>query len=636
MNAINKFPGILDPSSLLEITTDCVVFIDRDWRFRYLNSKAVEQLSGERDLVGANLWEAFPELVGTDFDGAYRRAMAGGLPTRAEAFYEPLSAWFVANAYPSREGLIVFFRNTTHTKLNEAALGASEERFRVLFETLTQGVLFINRDGVITDANPAAAELMGVSLEAMRGHVYHSPNWQVIDAAGQLLPPDDYLTTVALRTGQVERGRVIAIFNRRLGEQRWLRGDAIPQFSPGDPNPTGVCILFSDITEQIRAEAAWSASQEHLARAQKVAAVGSTELDFKTGQWNWSDEAFRLYGFDKSNVSPSLGLLLSVVHKDDREQIRLGVERAARGIAPKPLEYRIVRPDGQHRVIHRVAELIRDSAGQVTGFIGTNRDVTELRAAEREKAELQAQLLRAQRLESLGTLAGGIAHDLGNTLVPITVLSGLLLKGNVPEGRMRECLELIQKSAARGRDLIKRILTFARRSEPEQGLVDMTALVGGVLPLLRSALPATITISERLGAVPLIMADEGQLSQVMMNLVKNAADAIGDRIGVIVIEVAAEGNAMSEVADATVRLSVIDNGCGMGKEVRRRAFEPFFTTKAVNEGTGLGLSVVHGIVTSHGGSISLDSRPGKGTRLDIRLPVRIPAPSLDEDEGDNP
>jgi PAS domain-containing protein len=184
MSAINELPGILDPSTILEITTDCVMLIDGDWRFRYLNSKAVEQLSGGRDLVRANLWEAFPELAGTDFDVAYRRALADGLPTRAEAFYDPLGAWFVANAYPSPEGLIVFFRNTTHRKLNEAALGASEERFRVLFETLTQGVLFINRDGVITDANPAAAELLGVSLEAMRGHVYHSPNWQIIDAAG--------------------------------------------------------------------------------------------------------------------------------------------------------------------------------------------------------------------------------------------------------------------------------------------------------------------------------------------------------------------------------------------------------------------------------------------------------------------
>ena len=479
MNTFNELPGILDPGTILEITTDCVMLIDADWRFRYLNSKAVEQLSRGRDLKHANLWEAFPELAGTDFDIAYRRAMADGLPTRAEAFYEPLGAWFVANAYPSREGLIVFFRNTTSRKLNEAALGASEERFRVLFETLTQGVLFINRDGIITDANPAAAELMGVSLEAMRGHIYHSPNWKIIDAAGRVVPPDDYLTTVALRTGQVERGRVISIFNRRLGEQRWLSGEAIPQFNPGDPSPSGVCILFSDVTEQRRAEAACSASEEHLARAQSVAAVGSTELDFKTDQWKWSDEAFRLYGFDKSSVSPSLDLLLSVVHKDDRDDLRLGVERAARGIAPKPLEYRIVRPDGQHRSIHRVAELIRDSAGQVTGFIGTNRDVTDLRAAEREKAELQSQLLHAQRLEALGRLAGGIAHDLGNTLVPVTVLSGLLLKGDVPEGRMRECLELIQKSAVRGRDLIKRILTFARRSDPVQGLVDMTALVSG-------------------------------------------------------------------------------------------------------------------------------------------------------------
>jgi PAS domain S-box-containing protein len=633
MNATCKVPEFLDPGTILEITSDCVMFVDRAWRFRYLNSKAVEDLSEGRDLLGADLWEAFPDLDGTDFGTAYRRAMADGVPTRAEAFFAPLNSWFVANAYPSLDGLTVFFRNTTTGKLSEAALGASEERFRMLFETLTQGVLFVNRDGVITDANPAAAELLGVSLEAMRGHVYHSPSWQIIDDAGQVLPTAEYLTTVALRTGLVERGRIMSIFNRKLGEHRWLSGDAIPQFSPGDPNPTGVCILFSDITEPRRVETELRASQAHLARAQRVAAVGSAEVDFRTDCWKWTDETYRMYGLDKATTTPSFELLLSVVHEDDRKRVRSGIEQARRGIASKPIEYRIVRPDGQVRALRREAELIRDSAGAVTGVIATKRDVTELRAAERERAELQTQLLHAQRLEALGTLAGGIAHDLNNTLVPIISLSGLLLKGAAPAGRERECLELIQKSGTRGRDLVKRILTFARRSEPEQRWVDMTALVGGALPLLRSALPTTITIKEQLAPVAPIMADEGQLCQVLMNLVKNAADAIGDRIGEIVIEVAMDDGSAPDDTGGAVRLGVIDSGCGMGEETRRRAFEPFFTTKAVNEGTGLGLSVVHGIVAGHAGLISVDSRPGQGTRFDIRLPVHGTYSSPDEGEN---
>src|ERR1700733_9391863 len=107
MNAISKVPGFLDPDTILETTTDCVIFIDRDWRFRYLNSKAASELSERGDLLGANLWEAFPELAGTDFGTAYRRAMADGVPTRAEAFFAPLNSWFVANAYPSPDGLTV-------------------------------------------------------------------------------------------------------------------------------------------------------------------------------------------------------------------------------------------------------------------------------------------------------------------------------------------------------------------------------------------------------------------------------------------------------------------------------------------------------------------------------------------------
>jgi len=632
MSATNEVPGCLDPDTILEVTSDCVIFIDRGWRFRYLNPKAVEQLSEGCDLLGANLWEALPGLAGTEFEAAYRRAIADGAPTHAEAFYAPLNAWFVANAYPSRDGLTIFFRDTTHVKLHEAALGASEERFRTLFETLTEGVLFINRDGVITDANPAAAELLGVSREAMHGHLYYSPRWQIEDKAGEVLPPEQYLSTVALRTGQVERGRVISIFNRKLGERRWLRGDAIPQFRSGDPSPTGVCILFSDITEHRRAETELRASQAHLARAQRVAAVGSAEVDFGTDRWKWSDETYRIYGLDKASTTPSFDLLLSVVHEDDRERIRSAITQVRYGVVSKPIEYRIVRADGQVRVLRREAELIRDPAGAVTGVIATKRDVTELRAAERERAELQAQLLHAQRLEALGTLAGGIAHDLNNTLVPIVALSSFLLKGEAPEGRERECLELIQKSGARGRDLVKRILTFARRTEPERGWVDMVSVVRGALPLLRSTLPSTITIREQLAPVPPIMADQGQLGQVLMNLVKNAADAIGDRIGAIVIELAAEAEPTHRGNEPAVRLSVIDSGCGMCEETRLRAFEPFFTTKAVNEGTGLGLSVVHGIVTSHGGSISVDSRPDRGTRFDIHLPANGTNPISDEGE----
>jgi PAS domain S-box-containing protein len=585
-----------------------------------------------RDLLGANIWEAFPDLAGADFEAAYRRAMTSGLPTRAEAFFGPQNAWFVATVYPSRDGLIIFFRDTTHVKLYEAALGASEERFRILFETLTQGVLFISRDGVITDANPAAAELLGMSLEAMRGHRYHDSSWRIIDDAGKVLPSERYLTSVALRSGQVGRGRVMSIFNRKLGEQRWLRGDAIPQFSPGDPNPTGVCILFSDITEQRRAETACSASQAHLARAQSVAAVGSAEVDFQTDRWKWSDETYRIYGLDKATTAPSFELLLSLVHQDDRERVRSAIKQARSGIASKPIEYRIVRADGQVRVLRREAELIRDAAGAVTGVIATKRDVTELRAAEREKAELQTQLLHSQRLEALGTLAGGIAHDLNNTLVPIVSLSSLLLKGDAPGARERQCLELIQKSGARGRDLVKRILTFARRTEPERGWIDMAALVDGTPPLLRSTLPSTITIREQLAPVPPIMADEVQLGQVLMNLVKNAADPIADRVGVIAIEVAVQAEASCDGGDGGVRLSVIDSGCGMNGETRRRAFEPFYTTKAVNEGTGLGLSVVHGIVASHGGLISVDSRPDQGSRIDIHLPAGSANPVSDEGE----
>lgn len=362
-----------------------------------------------------------------------------------------------------------------------------------------------------------------------------------------------------------------------------------------------------------------SVGEAHLARAQRIAGIGSAEIYFDDDRWIWSDELYRISGLDPASASPSLDLLMKILHEEDRDRVLSGLETARRGVTPEPIEYRIIRPDGSLRVLQREAELIRDDRGAVIGMISTKRDVTELREAERQKAELERQVLRMQRKDALGTLAGGVAHDINNLLLPIFAMTDELLR-SAPEGsRDREYISLIRQAGTRARDLVRRLLTFARCDEPKVEPIDLARFVADALPLLRSSLPGTIALRQKMAPVPLILADEGQLHQVLLNLVTNSAQAIGVAGGEITIEVRPTTNGAGSLHPSGVRLAVVDDGCGMDDEIQRRAFEPFFTTKSVQNGTGLGLAVVQGIVASHGGSIAVKSEPGRGTRIDIHF-----------------
>jgi signal transduction histidine kinase len=207
-----------------------------------------------------------------------------------------------------------------------------------------------------------------------------------------------------------------------------------------------------------------------------------------------------------------------------------------------------------------------------------------------------------------------MAHDLNNTLVPIVALSKSLLR-RLPEGsRDRASLELVVQAADRARDLVGRVLTFSRKEQVQHKPVQLDQVVDQGVKLLRSLVPTTIDLVSELDVVPPIMGDPGQCYQVLVNLISNAARAIGTGPGVISVRLEHDSNT------GRVVLSVQDTGCGMDEATQRRIFEPFYTTRKVGEGTGLGLSVVHGIVSRHGGTIEVKSAPGEGTTFFIRLP----------------
>ncbi|MEN6440400.1 MAG: ATP-binding protein [Syntrophobacter sp.] len=264
---------------------------------------------------------------------------------------------------------------------------------------------------------------------------------------------------------------------------------------------------------------------------------------------------------------------------------------------------------------------LRDNAGTITNYVFVSRDVSQ-------EERLEKQLRQSQKMEALGTLAGGIAHDFNNILGAIISCTEFALE-DAPEGSpTREDLEHVLKASYRGKNLIKQILTFSRRGEQERQPVQIGPLIKECLKFLRASLPASMEIRQNISAESgMILADPTQIHQVIMNLCTNAAHAMRDKGGLLDVSLS-EVNvdpsaeyARDGVTGPCMRLAVADTGHGMDQKTLERIFDPFFTTKKRGEGTGLGLSVVHGIVTNHGGGIHVYSEPGRGTTFEVFLPL---------------
>jgi PAS domain S-box-containing protein len=363
-------------------------------------------------------------------------------------------------------------------------------------------------------------------------------------------------------------------------------------------------------------------SEDQLKRAQRLAKVGSDVRNLRTGERQWSDETYRIFGVRRETFAATRDDVFAMIHPEDQPLVMAGRAKTAAGTAPEPFEYRIVRPDGEVRHVYREWELIRDDAGNPVQLLGTVQDITDRRHTEQ-------QLRLAQKMEALGTLAGGMAHDINNCLVPVLSLTDLLLE-TVPAGSaQRNCIELIRDAGGRIRDLVRRILIFSRHDAVVRTPFDLRAVLAESIKLLRATLPATIDLRSRVELDEAIVeGDSGQIGQILLNLCVNAADAIGDRSGTI--ELSLDSVELGKPLDAMggqiapgsyFRLQATDTGCGMDEATIAHIFEPFYTTKAPGKGTGLGLAMVHTIVNAHSGHLRVSSCLGAGTTLGIYLPA---------------
>ncbi len=375
---------------------------------------------------------------------------------------------------------------------------------------------------------------------------------------------------------------------------------------------------YRDITKQKCVEQELMRSRENLARAQRIAHVGCWEHDLVNNATFYSDEFLIIWGLTNTSPLASCLDLAKFVHPEDRQEFIDSSRAAVKGWAVPPFDFRIHRPGGAERILHCEHRMDFDENDRPIRFFATVQDITELHLAQQRERELEKQLMHSQKLEALGTLAGGIAHDLNNTLVPIMALSKITAREFEIDSPLRANLETIFDASQQARDLVKRILAFSRNEEVDKRICDVAEIVNEALKLMRATVPSTIRLEARIAPVPPIMADASQIQQLVTNLIMNAAQAIGHQLGKVTVILDTREDASF---DREICLSVLDTGAGIEEGVRQRIFEPFFTTKPVGQGTGLGLSIVHAIVTSHSGRIDVRSARGEGTRFEIYFPV---------------
>jgi PAS domain S-box-containing protein len=313
-------------------------------------------------------------------------------------------------------------------------------------------------------------------------------------------------------------------------------------------------------------------------------------------------------------------------------------EQSIQGIKLTPYEVEVYHKDGSVHRLEVTEEPVFDKYGKVTAVEGIAHDISSRILAEKQLAKAQESLQQSQKMEAIGTLAGGIAHDFNNILTPIIGYTEIGQLGLPEDSKGWKNAQEVLKAANQAKELIRQILTFSRHTEKEKKPVLLQALVKEALQLLRASIPATIEIRESVDPnCDAISANPSQMHQILMNLCTNAYSAMRDEGGILVISLAEiEISPDNYIANLDLqpgrhlRLEVSDTGTGIEKDKLERIFEPYFTTKPKDEGTGLGLSVVHGIVTSHGGHITVYSEPGQGSTFHVYLPVLVKLQTRDE------
>ena len=517
-------------------------------------------------------------------------------------------------------GILARTFNIMTGKLRQSmdSLKKSEEKYRSIFENALEGLFQNTVDGHSLSANPAMARILG----------YDSPDELISDVTdiGKEIYVNPLDRDILIST-LIEQRKIFDFEVQMYRKDRtkiWVSISA-RMISDHTDGPAVFEGFITDISARRHAEEALAESRNYLNEI--INTVGDPVF-VKDRQHRWvlaNDALCAFMGHPRSDI---LGKSDYDYFPENEADVFWSKDEIVLSTGKENInEESLTDAQGIVHTIVTKKTLYTDKNGEKF-IVAIIRDTTDQKKAEEERKQLEARLGQAQKMEAVGTLAGGIAHDFNNILSVITGYTELAMLETHHNEKLHERLREVLTAGNRARDLVKQILAFSRMAETKYLPVKLRDIVSESLKMLRSVIPSNIEIRQNLSASGMIMSHPTQINQVMMNLCSNAVHAMGDTGGVleigltdVAIDKASDFQGIDLAPGAYIKLSIRDTGKGMRPEIMEKIFEPYFTTKEPGRGTGLGLSVVHGIVKSHKGAITCKSSPLDGTVFDIYLPT---------------
>jgi PAS domain S-box-containing protein len=618
-------------SQAIDASVDAIAFTDVHGRISFVNCAFVRLWGYQRPAdIGGRLLSSFVEPEHAQVSMSVCSNWTGealGIASNGFRFPVAGSITRIDDRSGGLAGFVASFRDVSDRARAEQALRESEERYRSLVESARDTIFTADATGRFLYVNNAAAATLGLRPDQVTG--------RTVD---ELFPPhvaDRYRGGVrhVIETGETLNTEEQSDVD---GQVRWFSTIVQPM---GDAKGQRVAAqaIVRDITTRKLAEERLMLSEERLNQAIRVADIGFFDHDHVKGERYWSPELRQIAGLqpdDPLPPHPSTHPTDAVwwMHPDDRPMIVDAVKRAhaPQGDGFYDVEYRFIRPNGVTRWLKVRSQTFFAGEGDArhpVRTVGGAQDITDRKTAEADRVRLQEQLTQAQKMESVGRLAGGVAHDFNNMLSVISGHAELALRATGAGEPVRSDLEEIRIAARRAADLTRQLLAFARRQVVVPKILDLNDAVSALLGMLRRLIGEDIELSWAPSPdAGRVRIDPSQVDQVLTNLAANARDAIQGvgRVTVATRHVRLDAADLlrheGAVPGPYAALEVSDTGRGIDQETAVHLFEPFFTTKPVGRGTGLGLATVYGIVKQNDGCVEVDSEVGRGTTVRIFLP----------------
>ncbi|HOO56752.1 MAG TPA: PAS domain S-box protein [bacterium] len=621
-----------------------IALIDSSGVLLEANKKLIEmQPLKKEELIGKSFLE-IASGFGIDTDELlddFRKRLAGDLSAASEMTYPGIDGHHKTISIQSSlitlgdrtTGVIFIINDITGKKLIEEALRESEKKFRIIVENAPD-IIFRWKPGFgVEYINPVVTEIIGYSPDEIVGNLgflvskIHPDDRKVfMDTLNNLREKTPLMKPVEFR--------IVSKDNKSV----WIEARLIPLMDDNGNFASLKCIA-RDITDRRSAEKAALESSKIINRSPVVVFLWKNEqgwpIEFV------SDNVINLFGYSTEEFTSGTITYEETLHPDDRN--RVYEEVAAHSSEPDRKEfthmpYRIVTRNDEIKWVEDRTFIRRDESGAITHYQGIVLDITDRICAEEEREKLQEQIFQIQKMDAFGDLAGGVAHDFNNMLAVITGNANLALayikQGDQGYFELRE----IKDAVNRAKELTMKLLTFARKDETNAREVHISTIIDELVSILERTFLKRVRIETSMLDDPLLNVDSNRIQQALMSICKNSFDAMPGG-GTLTIECSVAmpaGRQPAECADAKpgqcCLIRITDTGIGMPEIIIPKIFDPFFTTKSAGKGTGLGLSVTHGIVANHGGHIDVQSEPGRGTTMNVYLPL---ATGSEKNTGDN-